>query len=108
MAVIPIRKNVCSADIEDEPDQLQVQKLGSFFYGSEGPIVLLKLNDQEALYDREGLGGLIYKYRALRVDTTELETIWNEAWAQQFEELPDLTEDDLSGQGELFNESSTN
>ena len=104
MAVIPFRKNVCRADIEDEPDRLQVQKLGSFFYGTEGPIVLLKLNDQEALYDREGLGVLIYKYRAQGIDTTELETIWHETWAQQFEALPDLTEDDLSGQGELFSE----
>ena len=102
MAVIALRKNVCNADIEDEPETLRVQKLGTFFYSSDGPIVLLKLNDREALYDREGLGGLMFQYRAQGIDTSDLETIWNEISVQRFEDLPDLSEDDLSGQGGLF------
>ena len=75
---------------------------GFRYFGKGNPIAIIYMGEHKYLYTRSGIDDLKIKYKSYADIVNSLDTIIGQMNIVKNSELPDLTQDDLSGQKSLF------
>lgn len=75
---------------------------GFRYFGKGNPIAIIYMGEHKYLYTRLGIDDLKIKFKSYTDIVDSLDKIIGQMNVVRYTELPDLSQDDLSGQKSLF------